>query len=128
MLLPLHHRIRIERQWLVADDGAGIVIHQGVGDFVTASRTTFQDPDVTFIGINIGAMDARKMRALPVNDFEMKDVKIRADGQVMRPWYLVTIKSREDSKYPYDYYKLISTISAEEAFRPMADGGCSLVK
>ena len=37
-----------------------------MGDFVTASRTTFQDPDVTFIGINVGAMDARKLRAVPV--------------------------------------------------------------
>ena len=33
-----------------------------------------------------------------------------------------------ESKYPYDYYKLVSTIPAEQAFRPIADGGCSLVK
>jgi 3D-(3,5/4)-trihydroxycyclohexane-1,2-dione acylhydrolase (decyclizing) len=47
---------------------ADVVIGIGtrMGDFVTASRTTFQHPDVTFIGINVGPMDARKLRAVPV--------------------------------------------------------------
>jgi branched-chain amino acid transport system substrate-binding protein len=42
--------------------------------------------------------------------------------------YLFEVKKPEASKYPYDYYKLVSTIPGDQAFRPMADGGCSLVK
>jgi branched-chain amino acid transport system substrate-binding protein len=38
------------------------------------------------------------------------------------------VKKPGESKYPYDYYRLVSTISADRAFRPIADGGCSLVK
>src|SRR5712672_3525244 len=56
------------------------------------------------------------------------DVAIRQDGRVVHPMYLFEIKKPEESKYPYDYYKLVSSIPAEQAFRPMADGGCSLVK
>ncbi len=48
-----------------------------------------------------------KMRELPVNDFEMKNVPIRADGQVMRPLYAARIKAPAESKYPYDYYEIV---------------------
>jgi 3D-(3,5/4)-trihydroxycyclohexane-1,2-dione acylhydrolase (decyclizing) len=51
---------------LARDADLAICIGTRMGDFVTASRTTFQDPDVRFIGINVGAMDARKQRAVPV--------------------------------------------------------------
>ena len=51
---------------LARDADLAICVGTRMGDFVTASRTTFQDPDVTFIGINVGAMDARKLRAVPV--------------------------------------------------------------
>ena len=56
------------------------------------------------------------------------DVAIRQDGRVIHPMYLFEVKKPEESKYPYDYYKLISTVPADQAFRPIADGGCSLVK
>src|SRR3979411_145557 len=56
------------------------------------------------------------------------DVAIRQDGRVVHPMYLFEIKQPQESKYPYDYYKLVSAIPAEQAFRPIADGGCSLVK
>jgi branched-chain amino acid transport system substrate-binding protein len=42
--------------------------------------------------------------------------------------YLFEVKKPAESKYPYDYYRLVSTIPADQAFRPIADGGCSLVK
>jgi branched-chain amino acid transport system substrate-binding protein len=56
------------------------------------------------------------------------DVTIRQDGRVIHPMYLFEVKKPEESKYPYDNYKLVSTIPADQAFRPLADGGCSLVK
>src|SRR6201986_3448037 len=55
------------------------------------------------------------------------DVAIRQDGRVVHPMYLFEVKKPEESKGPYDYYKLISTISADQAFRPIAEGGGSLV-
>ena len=51
---------------LARDADLVIAIGTRLGDFVTASRTAFQDPGVAFIGINVGGMDAAKQRALPM--------------------------------------------------------------
>src|SRR4051812_41843165 len=56
------------------------------------------------------------------------EVAIRQDGRVTHPMYLFEVKKPEESKYPYDYYRLIATIPADQAFRPLADGGCAVVK
>lgn len=74
-----------------------------------------------------GPTVAQTMRAMPVNDFMTTNGKIREDGRLMRDMYLFAVKSPEESKYQFDYYKLLATIPAEEAFRPMEEGGCSLV-
>ena len=42
--------------------------------------------------------------------------------------YLVEVKKPEESKQPFDYYKIVSTIPADRAFRPLAEGGCPLIK
>ena len=52
---------------------------------------------------------------------------IRADGRKIHPMYLFEVKKPSESKGPWDYYKLRATIPAEEAFRPLKDGGCPLV-
>src|SRR4030081_1912724 len=79
-----------------------------------------------------GSDDARdavpQMKKYRGKDKLFGDVTIRQDGRVIHPMYLFEVKKPEESKYPYDYYKLVSTIQAEQAFRPIADGGCSLVK
>ena len=69
-----------------------------------------------------------QMKKFKGKDKLFGDITIRLDGRVVHPMYLFEIKKPEESKYPYDYYKLVSTIPAEQAFRPLADGGCSLVK
>jgi branched-chain amino acid transport system substrate-binding protein len=69
-----------------------------------------------------------KMRQLPINDFEMKDVPIRVDGQVMRPLYAARIKEPAESKYPYDYYQIVATIAAADAWRPASESVCGLLK
>ena len=69
----------------------------------------------------------RKMKELPVNDFFTKGGSVREDGRVIRSMYLFQVKSPEESKYPYDYYKLLNTVSGEQAFRPLAEGGCPMV-
>jgi branched-chain amino acid transport system substrate-binding protein len=69
-----------------------------------------------------------KMRSMKINDFMTKDGWIREDGRIMRDMYLEEVKSPQESKYPYDYFKVLATIPPEQAFRPLKDGGCPLVK
>jgi branched-chain amino acid transport system substrate-binding protein len=52
---------------------------------------------------------------------------IRADGRKIHPAYLFEVKKPADSKYPWDYYNLVATIPAEEAFRPLDQGNCPMV-
>ena len=69
----------------------------------------------------------RKMKEIPVNDFFTKGGSVREDGRVIRSMYLFQVKSPEESKYPYDYYKLLNTVPGEQAFRPLAEGGCPMI-
>jgi branched-chain amino acid transport system substrate-binding protein len=68
------------------------------------------------------------MKATPTDDPLFGKGSIRADGRKIHPAYLVEVKKPAESKGAWDYYKVRATIPAEQAFRPMADGGCSLVK
>ena len=68
------------------------------------------------------------MKKIPVNDFFTKNGSVREDGRVMRNLYLFQVKTPGESKYKYDYYKLLDTIPAEKAFRPLSEGNCPLVR
>jgi branched-chain amino acid transport system substrate-binding protein len=69
-----------------------------------------------------------QMKAMPVNDFYNTDVKIREDGRVMHTMYLWQVKPLAESKSKYDFCKKLATIDPADAWRPLADGGCPLVK
>ena len=69
-----------------------------------------------------------KMKATPVNDMYNDNVKIREDGRVMHVMHLWQVKTPAESKYPYDYCKELVTISPDQAWRPLSEGGCPLVK
>lgn len=79
-----------------------------------------------------GSDDAKQvvpqMKTFNGKDKLFGDVTIRQDGRVVHPMYLFEVKKPEESKYPYDYYRLVSTIPADKAFRPIGEGGCELVK
>jgi branched-chain amino acid transport system substrate-binding protein len=75
-----------------------------------------------------GPAVAGRMRAMPVNDFMTKNGRIREDGRLVRDMYLFKVKSPEESKYKFDYYKLLATIPGDEAFKPQEEGGCPLSK
>ncbi len=79
-----------------------------------------------------GSKDADKvmeqMRATPINDFMTHDGKLRVDGRVLRDMYLFQVKKPEESKGEWDLYKLVEKIPAAEAFRPLNEGNCPLVK
>ena len=79
-------------------------------------------------GSDEGQAVVAKMKATPVNDFMSKNVAIREDGQVMRPTYIVQVKSPAESKNKNDLYAIKGEIPADQAFRPLSEGGCDFVK
>mgnify|MGYP006144675053 CR=1 FL=1 len=70
----------------------------------------------------------KKMRDTPVQDVVIPNGKIREDGRLVHDMLLLQVKKPAESKGPYDYYKLRTTIPAEQAFRPLADGNCPTAK
>lgn len=68
------------------------------------------------------------MKKLPTDDDCFGKGSVRPDGRKIHPAYLFEVKKPEESKQRGDIYKLISTLPAEEAFRPLADGNCPLVR
>jgi branched-chain amino acid transport system substrate-binding protein len=80
----------------------------------------------------VGSKDADKvmaqMRATPIDDFMTHNGTLRPDGRVLRDMYLFQVKTPAESKGEWDLYKLVETIPAAQAFRPLSEGGCPLVK
>ena len=100
--------------------------------------TVVQAGVYTLVTHFLKAMDATKseagdavvaqMKKMPVNDPLWKNVRIREDGRSLNDMYFVEVKKASESKAPWDLYKIISTIPGDEAFRPLAEGGCAFLK
>jgi branched-chain amino acid transport system substrate-binding protein len=75
-----------------------------------------------------GTKVVEQMKKMPTDDPLFGKGRVRADGRKVHPAYLVEVKKPSESKGPYDYYKVRATIPANEAFRPMDQGDCPLVK
>ncbi len=79
-----------------------------------------------------GSDDTKKvmaqMKKMPINDFFAKNGQIREDGRMVHDMYLMQVKKPADSKYPWDYYHVRQTIPAAEAFQPLSQSRCPLVK
>ncbi|MBA2400006.1 MAG: ABC transporter substrate-binding protein [Bradyrhizobium sp.] len=69
-----------------------------------------------------------KMKSLPTDDALFGKGSIRVDGRKIHPAYLFEVKKPEESKGPWDYYKLIGTTPGDQAFRPLSESACPLVK
>ena len=69
-----------------------------------------------------------RMKAMPTDDDAMGTGSIRSDGRRIAPSYLFEVKTPAESRGPWDYYKLLQTTPAEEAYRPVAEGGCSIAR
>jgi branched-chain amino acid transport system substrate-binding protein len=69
-----------------------------------------------------------KMKELPTSDPLFGDGKIREDGRKLHDSYLFRVKSPDQSQGDWDYYELVATVPAEEAFRPLEEGNCPLVQ
>jgi branched-chain amino acid transport system substrate-binding protein len=75
-----------------------------------------------------GAKVVAKMKEIPTDDPLFGKGSIRVDGRKIHPAYLFEVKKPEESKGPWDYYKLIGTTPADQAFRPLSESACPLVK
>jgi branched-chain amino acid transport system substrate-binding protein len=75
-----------------------------------------------------GRAVVERMKAMPTQDDAFGRGTIRADGRKLHPAYLFEVKTPAESKHKHDYYKLLQTSAADDAFRSVADGGCSLVR
>jgi len=69
-----------------------------------------------------------KFKATKVNDMYAKNGTVRADGSMIHDMYLMQVKAQADSKYPWDYYKVVQTIPGDQAFTTKAETKCSLWK
>jgi branched-chain amino acid transport system substrate-binding protein len=67
------------------------------------------------------------MKAMPTDDPLFGKGSVREDGRKLHPMYLNQVKSPAESKDAWDFYKLVSTIPADQAFRPLSEGGCPLI-
>jgi len=80
----------------------------------------------------IGGDDTQKvmaqMKKTPVNDFFAKNGSIRADGRMVHDMYLLQVKKPAESTTPWDYYNVVATIPAADAFQPLLASKCALVK
>ncbi len=95
-------------------------VYSGLLHYLKAVDALQEDTD----GIKV----VNEMKKLPTDDPLFGKGTIRVDGRKIHPAYLFEVKSPAESKYPWDYYKLVQTIPADQAFRPLKDGGCPLVK
>jgi len=69
-----------------------------------------------------------RMKALPCDDDAFGPGHIRPDGRKIHPGYLFEVKTPAESRNPWDLYKVVATTPGEEAFRPLSEGGCPLVR
>ena len=83
---------------------------------------------VSAINSDDGRKVVEQMKKKPFDDPLFGKSYVREDGRNVHAAYLFQVKTPAESKGPYDYYKLLATIPADEAFRPLKDGGCPLVK
>jgi branched-chain amino acid transport system substrate-binding protein len=67
-----------------------------------------------------------KLQEIPVNDFYATNGKVRKDGRLIHDMYFVQVKTPAESKGPWDYYKVLSTIPGDQAFQPLSESGCPL--
>lgn len=93
-------------------------IYSGVSHYLKAIAAAGTDnPEIV----------AKKMHEMPVHDFFAETGKVREDGRMVHDMYLAQVKSPKESKYPWDYYKILRVVPGEESVRSLKDSDCPLV-
>ena len=80
------------------------------------------------IGTDDSAKVIAHMKTIKINDFFAKNGYIRPDGRMIHEYYLMEVKKPSESKYPWDYYKVIERVRGEDAFNTKAESKCNLWK
>jgi branched-chain amino acid transport system substrate-binding protein len=75
-----------------------------------------------------GVEAINRMKAMPTSDDAFGEGSIRADGRKIHPAYLFQVKAPNESRGPWDYYTLLQTVPADQAFRPLTAGACALAR
>ena len=70
----------------------------------------------------------RKLHELPIGDATVRNGTLREDGRMVHEMYVYEVKKPSESKYPWDYYTIVKTIPAAEAFPSFEAKKCPLVK
>jgi len=80
----------------------------------------------------VGSKDAQKvlekMRSTPVEDAFSRNGRLLPNGRMVHDMYLIEVKKPAESKYPWDYYRVVSTIPADKAFRQLSESACALTR
>lgn len=92
------------------------------------SAVTHYLKSIASSGTDDGARVAAEMRAHPVTDLFANNGRVREDGRLVHDMYLVEVKNPDETKYPWDYYRVLRTIPGEESVRPLAESECPLVR
>lgn len=99
-----------------------------MGDAGDYSSTMHYLKAIAAAGTTDAAAVMKKMKETPINDFFAKGGKIREDGRMIHDMYVYQVKTPQESKYDWDFYKLLAVIPAAEAYRPLSESACPLVK
>ena len=99
------------------------MIHAGAYSAVTQYLKAVQAA-----GTDDGLAVARRLKGEPLKDFFAQNGRVREDGRMVHDMFLVEVKKPDESRYPWDYYKVLSTIPGDQAFRPLSKSACKLVK
>ncbi|WP_092138235.1 ABC transporter substrate-binding protein [Cupriavidus sp. YR651] len=92
------------------------------------SSVTHYLKSVQAAGTDETAAVMKQMKTLPINDFFAKNGRIREDGRMIHDMYLFEVKTPAESKYPWDYYKVLATVPGDQAFMPVSKSQCPLLK
>jgi branched-chain amino acid transport system substrate-binding protein len=105
--------------------------HPGMGQAGCYGGTVHYLKTVAAMGVadakKSGAATVARMKAMPTDDDAFGPGSIREDGRTLHPALLFQVKTPAESKGPWDYYKLVATTPADQAFRPLDQGGCPMV-
>ncbi len=127
----LNDRTRAVSQRIVANGTPGgnrpSMGHAGCYSATLHYLKTVRDMGVTAAKAS-GVDVINRMKAMPTDDDAFGQGTIRADGRKLHPAYLFQVKTPQESRGPWDFYTLLQTTPAEEAFRPIAQGNCALVR
>jgi branched-chain amino acid transport system substrate-binding protein len=96
---------------------AQAAVYSGVSHYLKAIKAA---------GTTDAKVVADRMREMPINDFMIKNGRARKDGRIVHDFYLFQVKAPQESKDPWDLYKLVRTIPAAEVTPPEGSTGCRL--